>query len=133
MEGLDLVSSTTLLGYRIKLSDKLDIVPGIGLSYRNLSVGSIFGQVALADAWTFTYGATVKYALLENTTISAGFLGESGDIDSWASEINGLSIDSVSYGFSVEQYFSDQFSVVLGYGTDAIGTNGFSVGFSFLY
>lgn len=126
---LDLLGTQYLAGYRIQLSDKLDIVPGVGFSYRNLSAAGY----AVADVWSFTYGVMAKYSLFENTNISAGFYGESGDLDSWAEEIDGLSVDSTAYGVSVEQFFSDTYSVKLSYATNAFEADGFSIGLNLLY
>ena len=125
----DLLSTSWLGGYRIQLSDVLDIVPGVGFNYRNLSSSGW----AIADVWSFSYGVMARYSLLENTTISAGFYGESGDLDSWVDEIDGLSVDSTAYGVSVEQFFSDAFSMKFAYATNAFGADGFSIGFNFLY
>lgn len=124
----DLLSTSTKLGYRIKLSDSAELVPLIGFSYNNLSSGGW----AVADIWSVMYGASAKLALAENTVLGASVIGQSGDWDSWVSELDGSSSDSLSYGISIEQFIGDSSSISLSYTTDNLGLDGISFGYSIL-
>jgi hypothetical protein len=122
----DLLSTSTKLGYRIKLSDSAELVPLIGFSYNNLSSGGW----EVADIWSVLYGVSAKLALAENTVLGASVIGQSGDWDSWVSELDGSSSNSLSYGISIEQFFNDSISISLSYANDNLGLDGLSLGFS---
>lgn len=125
----DLLSTGFNLGYRVRLSDSAELVPLIGFSYQNLSSGGW----AVADIWSVLYGVSAKYALSENTVLSASAIGQTGDLNSWSSEIDGLSVDSLAYGISIEQFFNDNASISLSYSTDHLGSSGVSLGFNMLH
>ena len=124
----DLLSTSTKLGYRIKLSDSAELVPLIGFSYNNLSSGGW----AVADIWSVIYGASAKLALTESTILGASIIGVSGDWNSWSSEIDGQSAESLTYGISIEQFIGDSSSISLSYTTDRLGLDGISFGYSIL-
>jgi len=124
----DLLSTSTKLGYRIKLSDSAELVPLIGFSYNNLSSGGW----AVADIWSVVYGASAKLALAENTVLGASVIGQSGDWNSWSSELDGSSSNSLSYGISIEQFIGDSSSISLSYTTDSLSLDGISFGYSIL-
>jgi hypothetical protein len=124
----DLLSTAYNLGYRVRLSDKAELVPLVGFSYHNLSSGGW----AVADIWSFLYGVSARYALAENTIISASAIGQTGEYDSWVSEIDGLSTASLAYGISIEQFFNDVSSISLSYTEDHLGSKGVSIGVNML-
>ena len=125
--GVDLLSTSFNVGYRVKLSDYAELVPLVGFSYSTV----LAGGWAVADIWSVIYGASAKVALTESTILGCSIISQSGDWDSWVSEFNGQA-DSTNYGISIEQFIGDSSSISLSYGTDGLGLEGLSFGFNIL-
>ena len=126
--GVDMLATSYNLGYRIKLSDYAELVPLVGFSYNTV----IAGGWAVADIWSVIYGASARVALTESTILSATIIGQSGDWDSWVSEFDGQSAESLTYAISIEQFINDSASISLSYGTDKLGSNHLSIGYNIL-
>ena len=126
--GVDILTTSYNLGYRIKLSDYAELVPLVGFSYNTV----IAGGWAVADIWSVIYGASARVALTESTILGATIIGQSGDWDSWVSELDGQSAESLSYAISIEQLIGDSSSISLSYTTDQLGSSGLSIGYNIL-
>lgn len=125
---IDLLSTSYNAGYRVKLSDYAELVPLVGFSYNSV----IAGGWAVADIWSVTYGASAKVALTESTILGASFIGQSGDWDSWVSELDGQSAESLSYSITIEHFIGESSSISLSYATDTLGLKGLSFGYNLL-
>mgnify|MGYP001176354874 CR=1 FL=1 len=123
-----LLSTSTQIGYRVKLSDYAELVPLVGFSYNSI----ISGGYTVADIWAVAYGSSAKLALTEYTVLSASIIGQSGDWDSWVSGLDGQSAKSLVYSISIEQFIGDSSSISLSYATDNLGLKGLSFGYNFL-
>ena len=126
--GVDILTTSYNLGYRIKLSDYAELVPLVGFSYNTV----IAGGWAVADIWSVIYGASARVALTESTILGATIIGQSGDWDSWVSELDGQSAESLSYAISIEQLIGDSSSISLSYTSDNLGLKGLSFGYNIL-
>ena len=126
--GVDILTTSYNLGYRIKLSDYAELVPLVGFSYNTV----IAGGWAVADIWSVIYGASARVALTESTILGATIIGQSGDWDSWVSELDGQSAESLAYGISIEQLIGDSSSISLSYTSDNLGLKGLSFGYNIL-
>ena len=124
----DLLTTSYNLGYRLKLSDSAELVPLVGWSYNTL----LSSGYALADIWSFTYGASAKAALTETTVLSTSIIGQSGDWNSWIVGVNGAPAESLLYGISIEQFIGDSSSISLSYTTGNLGLDGLSIGYNIL-
>jgi len=125
----DLLSTAYNLGYRLKLSDYAELVPLVGFSYNTL----LSNGWAVADIWSVSYGALAKLALTENTILGASIIGQSGDWDTYSSQLDGQSVESLIYGISIEQFIGDFSSISLSYATDNLGLDGLSFGYNILF
>jgi len=124
---VDLLSTSTNVGYRVKLSEYAELVPLVGFSYNTV----LAGGWAVADMWSVIYGVSAKVALTESTILGASIISQSGDWDIWISEFD-VQADSTAYGISIEQFIGDSSSISLSYGTDGLGLEGLSFGFNIL-